>query len=348
MKIAFFSKQLPSDEPNGVSVQVHRLAGCLTVLGHDVTVFTFSPKPDDAPYHVNTLPRRDTGSTLRKFTAARMFASVTTGGYDILHYHGDDYLSSGSHRRVRTFYGSALREAIHAKTPGRFFYQALFYFFEWISCIRRGRLVTISNDTKRWLPLITVTIPCGVPLDRYRPAAVKTAHPSLLFLGDFNSRKRGSILLDAFKKDILTRFPDAILTVVGPVPCTGNGIRYAGRLSEDALIEAYRIHWVFCMPSSYEGFGVPMIEAMACGTPVVATINAGSRRLIEHETNGLLCREEDLGKKLVRLLGDSALRERCATGGAKTAHEYDITSIARRYEELYRTLIETAPSRQQL
>ncbi|MBN1758499.1 MAG: glycosyltransferase family 4 protein [Chitinispirillaceae bacterium] len=336
MNIAFFSKQLPSDEPNGVSVQVHRLAEALTAGKHTVTVFTLSPPVEGALYRCVTLPSRSTSGWYGKFLPALLFRGVDKTGFDIIHFHGDDYLCRGSSRRVRTFYGSALNEALHAGTVGRRCYQAFFHLLEWVSCLKKGTLAAISETTQRSLPLVKVHIPCCVPLDRYCPSNRKTGYPSLLFLGDFNSRKRGGLLLDAFSSEILPAFPDTVLTVVGPVPCSGNGIRYAGRCSEEELIALYRESWALCLPSSYEGFGVPVIEAMACGTAVVATSNPGSNQLVHHERDGILCSPTMLGASVNRLLGDERLRMKLASEGIRTASAYDTRIVAQHYENLYR------------
>ena len=44
-----------------------------------------------------------------------------------------------------------------------------------------------------------------------------------------------------------------------------------GQVSDAELVDLYRSSWLFCLPSSYEGFGIPYAEAMANGCPVVAT-----------------------------------------------------------------------------
>ncbi|MBN1576376.1 MAG: glycosyltransferase family 4 protein [Chitinispirillaceae bacterium] len=338
MNIAFFSKHLPSNEPNGVSVQVHRLAQALVARGHAVTVYTFSPPVDGASYRCVTLQRHPASGLFRKFSPALAFRAVDTSAFDIVHFHGDDYLRGGSRCRVRTFYGSAFREALHAGSIGRFAYQSLFYLFEWISCLRRGRLVAISPDTKRYLPMVRHFIPCCVPLDCYCPQGEKSSRPSILFLGDFNSRKRGALLLDVFSSTILPAHPDCTLTVVGPVPCSGRNIIHAGRLDEKRLIEAYRRSWIFCMPSSYEGFGVPMLEAMACGTVVAATHNPGSDTLLRNGENGVLCTPAALGAELLRLIAHSEERRSLASAGLRFVASYDSGCIAQRYEELYRKI----------
>jgi phosphatidyl-myo-inositol alpha-mannosyltransferase len=340
MKIAFFSKDLPSDRPNGVSVQVDRLAGALVERGHEVTCYSFSPRPAAARYDHVQLAWGKASRAWKKFIPAIEFRKINGRAFDICHFHGDDYLCKGSTARVRTFYGSALFEALHAKKPGRFLYQLLFYKLEWFSCIKRGTLAGISSLTKKALPLVSHVVPCGVPLDRYAPApSTKTKHPSILFIGDFNSRKRGSLLLDVFSAGVLPRFPDAAMTVVGPETASAKNVRCLSRVIETGLIEEYRKAWVYCLPSSYEGFGVPAIEAMACGTPVVAVDSPGIREIIKSGYNGILCRPENLGDSINSLFEKGELRNTLITNGLERVKEYDIKRIAEKYEALYEKAI---------
>jgi glycosyltransferase involved in cell wall biosynthesis len=340
IKIAFFSKDLPSDRPNGVSCQVHRLANRLAVHGHDVTCFSFSALPEDARYRHNRLTYGNRPKALKKFIPAITFACRKTDDFDIVHYHGDDYLAPGSKRRVRTFYGSALREAIHAHTAGRFLYQSLFYFFEILSGIRRGEKVGISQATCKSLPFVHRYIHCGVDLSLYNPDGGKTAHPSILFIGDLDSRKRGAMLLEIFIRHILPAHPSCILSIVGPQPVSGPSVRYLGTIDEPSLIREYRQSWIYCLPSSYEGFGVPAIEAMACATAVAAIDNPGTREIIQHERTGLLANKQSLSLCLNRLLSDSALRKKLGENGLQyVQNHFDIEITTRRYEAIYESML---------
>jgi phosphatidylinositol alpha-mannosyltransferase len=340
MKIAFFSKDLPSDLPNGVSVQVHRLAEALSGRGHQVVCYSFSQGPEGAAYRTIRLSPGATGRTSRKFVPAQKFSRIDTAPFDILHYHGDDYLCPGSPKRFRTFYGSARDEALHAQTPGRLCYQAFFHGLEWLSCLKHGTLVGISAATKRSLPLITHLIPCGLPLERFSPdQGSKTTHPSVLFIGDFNSRKQGNLLLRVFRETILPAYPQATLTVIGPESISSHNVRCLGRISEQELVAEYRKTWIYCLPSSYEGFGVPAIEAMACGCSVVAVKNPGSVEVIQRNQNGILCTSRTLGESLKGAIEDNTLRERLVAGGLAGVKQFDIRKIALQYEALYHRAI---------
>lgn len=218
-------------------------------------------------------------------------------------------------------------------------YQALFYAFEIISCTRPGVKIGISKSTCASLPFVPYYIPCGVPLDRFRPGGAKTTHPSILFVGDLHSRKRGSLLLNIFAGHILPSHPSCLLSVVGPQPVNHSHVRYLGNIDEQALIEQYRQAWAYCLPSSYEGFGVPAIEAMACATAVVAVENAGTREIIRHEHNGLLASEHTLGSCLNRILSDETLRDRLCENGLQCAQDnFDIRAVAAQYERIYESM----------
>jgi len=151
---------------------------------------------------------------------------------------------------------------------------------EAIATLVADETAVISPPTRIWMPWVRTVIPDGVDLTRFvRHADVtRSEHPSILFVGTFAQRKRGRLLLQAFTDKIHRVMPDAELWAVAEdFPPAAPGVVRLGRLSDDALAERYRQAWVFCLPSSYEGLGIPYIEAMASGLPVVATSNPGAR-----------------------------------------------------------------------
>src|SRR5207253_306790 len=93
------------------------------------------------------------------------------------------------------------------------------------------------------------------------------------------------------------------------------GVIVLGRVSDEELAELYRRAWVFCLPSTYEGFGIPYVEAMASGCPVIATANQGAVEITENGRFGVLAEEHQLGEVLVRLLKSSEERDRLSAAG---------------------------------
>ncbi len=72
----------------------------------------------------------------------------------------------------------------------------------------------------------------------------------------------------------------------------------------EELTGLFQQAWVFCLPSTYEGFGVPYLEALAAGTPVVATKNPGACEILRDGEFGIIAPDADLGPVLSRLLAD--------------------------------------------
>jgi glycosyltransferase involved in cell wall biosynthesis len=96
---------------------------------------------------------------------------------------------------------------------------------------------------------------------------------------------------------------------------------------------------VFVLSSLFEGFGNVIVEAMACGTPVVATdCPYGPREIIRDGETGLLVEPasaDSLARGILRVLGDEELRRRLAANGLERARDFEAESIAGEYGELF-------------
>ena len=99
----------------------------------------------------------------------------------------------------------------------------------------------------------------------------------LLFVGALDARKDPASLLRAWKAARVVR-PDLDLAVAGDpgrqAPSSMDGARLLGQVSDEELADLYTAAACFVFPSRYEGFGLPCLEAMACGCPVAAFRNS--------------------------------------------------------------------------
>ncbi len=123
----------------------------------------------------------------------------------------------------------------------------------------------------------------------------------------------------------------------------GQTVVFLGKRGQDTLPYYYSAAEVLVMPSHYESFGLVALEAMACGTPVIASDVGGLGFLVQDGETGFTVPtgEADLMcEKLSLLLGDAALRERMGKRAAEVALSYGWDKIARQvvgvYEELTR------------
>jgi glycosyltransferase involved in cell wall biosynthesis len=160
----------------------------------------------------------------------------------------------------------------------------------------------------------------GVDVDRFKPAGSR--EPLILFVGRLVEKKGCADLIDAME-DVIRAVPEAELVIVGDGPLRpdlqaravsrGSSIRFLGHRSHDEVRAWLRRASVLCAPSrrtaTGEAEGLPMaiIEALASGTPVVATRHAGIPEAVEHGRTGWLVEEGATGalaQALTRTLQD--------------------------------------------
>ncbi|MBI4617030.1 MAG: glycosyltransferase family 4 protein [Planctomycetes bacterium] len=349
MKIAMLHKTLPFGRitrGGGVDHQIHSLANALVERGHRVTIHSLDPAPPEARYEVKPLavpPIFLRSKVLYQYALGWFFRQADLGDPDVLHAHGDDHFLGGSRPLVRTFYGTNLDEARWARTWKRRVGCLLHAPLEALSAAKADVAVGISRATMRRLPFVRGVIPCGVDLRRFRPGRAKSPIPAVLFVGGLDDRKRGRLLLEAFARTIRPALPAAELWIVtADLPVDRPGVRWFGRLATQDIIRLFQEAWVYASPSSYEGFGVPSIEAMACGTPVVSTPNPGAREVLVEGAFGVLAPAPRFGRAVLELLGDAARRESLAERGLARAREFSFDEVAARYEDAYRLAIRRA------
>jgi glycosyltransferase involved in cell wall biosynthesis len=154
--------------------------------------------------------------------------------------------------------------------------------------VRRVRRIAVPSETVRQKVLRrfglpaerVVTVPGGVDLARFHPVSSQDQRERyVLFVGTLEPRKNLPALLEAWQA-IEARHPQVSLVVAGtaggvfrPVtlPKRIPRLRLAGYASEAELPGLYAGAAVFVLPSLDEGFGLPVLEAMACGAPVIAS-----------------------------------------------------------------------------
>jgi glycosyltransferase involved in cell wall biosynthesis len=116
-------------------------------------------------------------------------------------------------------------------------------------------------------------------------------------------------------------------------------VEYRVGVSDLELASLYQRAWIYASPSTYEGFGLPYLEAMACGTPVVATPNSGSDEVLGRGGSGVLASDADFAQALSSLLADNQARDRLAARGLERARDYSLSAMLTRYEEFLFELV---------
>jgi glycosyltransferase involved in cell wall biosynthesis len=343
VRIALYHNNLPQAEqkPGGVAVFVDRLAGALAQRGHDVTAFTYQPPSEPRPYAVRRLwpGARGDRRVLRHYALPWLFnVRPFDGSFDVLHLHGDDWFYM--RRRlptVRTFYGSALMESLTATSRKRRINQAAIFRLERMAARRADAVYGIGPDS-RMLYEADGILSCGVPLPE--EPGDPAPEPTILFIGTWEGRKRGELLHRAFQEHVRPVFPDARLWMVSDRAPDGDGVTAFARPSDEELQQLLRRAWLFCLPSAYEGLGIPYLEAMAHGVPVVATPNPGAEHVLAGGRFGELVEPRELGPALVRLLGDGERRAQLGAAGRERVRDFAWERLLEDYEAAYALAIE--------
>ena len=185
----------------------------------------------------------------------------------------------------------------------------------------------------------------GIELDRFAKGdTVDASGPTILFMGRHEPRKGLAVLLEAARD-----LPADVTIWVGSDGPQTNELRtrfadderivWLGRISDEEKAARLRSADVFCAPSLMgESFGVVLLEAMAAGTPIVASDLPGYRNVARHEEEALLAPPGDalaLAAAIRRVLGDAPTARRLIEAGEHRAAEFSMDRLAERYLELY-------------
>jgi D-inositol-3-phosphate glycosyltransferase len=124
--------------------------------------------------------------------------------------------------------------------------------------------------------------------------------------------------------------------------CMGGMVVFLGKRGQDTLPYYYSAAEVLVMPSLYESFGMVALEAMACGTPVVASHVGGLAYLVRDGETGYTIPDNEpdaLCEKLSALLGDPQLHARMGLRAAQYAQDYAWEKIAAQIVDVYKKLL---------
>ena len=209
---------------------------------------------------------------------------------------------------------------------------------------------TVVEAHARYFDTDWVHIPNGVDTQAFspsapRPSVVRTDVPSILFLGRFDPRNGLASLIRAFKR-VRSRRRPVQLVVVGDGPLRSHYRRLAAGDRDITFVGAvlgerpgyYANCSLYACPTTKASFGITLLEAMACATPIACTDLNGFRNVVSHEREALLVPPGNvcsLADAVARLLDDDALRARLGNVGRQRALAYGWPRVSEQILGLY-------------
>jgi phosphatidylinositol alpha-mannosyltransferase len=349
--------------PGGVQGQVMGLARELRAMGHEARVLGPCDGAPPATFVTplgNSLPTAANGSIAPlapdPACALRTIRALRDEEFDVLHLH--EPLAPGPTVTALVVRPAPVIGTFHAAGDSAS-YRYLNGPVRWVAAGLDHR-VAVSKDAlelvDRYLGGEYEVLFNGVELERFRTAApAPGGERAVFFCGRHEERKGLEVLLRAHA----TLPADVTLWIASDGPDTArlqrefagdHRITWLGRITDDEKIARLRGAAAFCAPSLHgESFGVVLLEAMAAGTPVVASSLDGYRNVATDEVDALLTPPGDhlaLARALGRVLDESGTADHLREGGRRRAGDFSMHRLAELYLERYRVLVARGPRRE--
>jgi glycosyltransferase involved in cell wall biosynthesis len=344
MKLILLSLEWPRDQHiGGVGRYAFRIA---SELRHsvDLTVVTIAGGTPLEGARMVYLPRPKGRIARYYLTPLRLRRLMASMKADVIHAFGDDWALSPSNTPVvRTFLGSSLAEAKASR--------GLRSLNHYVLALTEARSRALASFRIAIGPDSMEAFNCDIlmPPVTEVPAAhgiTKTAYPSVVFIGSYNGRKRGWLVSKTVNQARAATGLPITLTVIGPSSDQASwpaGTLHLADASDELVRETIASSWVLMAPSEYEGFGIPLYEAMSLGTYGIATPNPGSSYIADSVLPSppiTLAEDADLSLHLEARLLKSPPMSAQENADANGAVEYLLREgSASRLLNIYRTLI---------
>ncbi|MEN6552522.1 MAG: glycosyltransferase family 4 protein [Methanobacterium sp.] len=374
MKIAFIYDAVYPFITGGAEKRVYELARRLVQRGHDVHWYGVGwwwPEKGQKdiemegihlhgvckPMDLYNCERRSINEAV--YFAVRLLPKLGREKFDVIDCQGFPFFSCFTAKLNSLFGGSPLIITLH-EVWNDYWYEYLgkagFFgkLVEKVMVNLTGRIITVSKKTKFDLKAIkssekSLVIPNGIDfnyISKIGPAGEKS---DVIFAGRLIKEKNVEILIKAIS-NVKEKIPDIKCCIIGDGPervkleklvqelNIQDNVEFKGFMKDyDNLISYMKSSEVFVLPSTREGFGIVVIEANACGLPVVVVdhkMNAASDLIINNK-NGIVSgfSKDDIAENIINMINK---KKEMQDGCIQTSKEYDWDKIVDTLEEFYK------------
>jgi glycosyltransferase involved in cell wall biosynthesis len=203
--------------------------------------------------------------------------------------------------------------------------------------------LAVQKSLRREYDLPSSVIPTGVDTKFFAPNAQRKQNvpPRVLFAGSLRPFKGPELVLDAAK-----RFPCATFALAGEGIMAAelgsfahreklHNVEFLGLLNAEELRAEYQLADIFLFPSRWEGSPKVILEAAACGIPVIARKDYEPETVIDGQTGYLVSSDGEIFQRLSQLLQSAPLRSALGTAGRKHSERFDWAVITRQWEQVF-------------
>lgn len=341
--------------PGGVQGQVMSLSRALTKRGIEVRILgpCDGPPPDTSITPLgSSLPTASNGSIVPiapdPSAVFRTIRALRDERFDVIHIH--EPLCPGPSVTALLAKPAPLVGTFHAAGAQALYtpYKLLKSILKPISLqldVRCAVSVTAAKHASQVVEGDFKILFNGIDIENYQQIEpVPNEFPTIFFLGRHDPRKGLKTLVHAMKE-----LPsDVRLQIGGEGPETNNlmnetandpRIKWLGRISSESKRSHLANADLFCVPSlSGESFGVVLLEAMAAGTPIVASEIDGYTDVARKDMDAVLVppgNPHALAESILKVLGDKKLNDSLIKSASKRAEDFSMAKLAEAYEEIY-------------
>jgi len=204
----------------------------------------------------------------------------------------------------------------------------------------------VKRRFKRKLGVISY----GIDRKVFKPNGKLVKEKIILHSGRLAFEKNVDVVLKAFKL-VTEKIPDSRLVIAGDGPANkslkelarnlglGKKVTWLGMVPRQRLPQIYQRAALFVTASTMETLGMVVLEALACGVPVVGVNKYALRDLILEDENGLIAepgKPKALAAAMIKVLKDERLREKFSTGAIRSVQNHELDKTKKQLESLYR------------
>jgi glycosyltransferase involved in cell wall biosynthesis len=358
MKIAIIVDYFPPKWLAGTEIGTYNLAEQLAKRGHEIHVITSQdegiPKFNkEKGFYIHRIPRPTVRIIRGIISILKIFLKIHTIKPEIVHVQD---LELGIHayfqKKILKIPYIIWGQGSDVYFPNyftRMTTKLILQNADAILALTEDMQIKIKNiyNTKIYI------VPNGIDLEVYNSVTInlkkETDTKNILFVGSLYPVKGVKYLITAMKK-ILEEMPDVRLILVGDGKERENlvelskqlsivkYVRFVGKIPHEKVKNFMQDADVFVLPSLSEGLPNVILEAMACGLPIVASRVGGISNIITNDINGYLVEVEDtddIANKIILLLNDQALRKKISENNRQIVKKYSWENIIIELEKIY-------------